>query len=308
MHKYIIKRLLLLIPVILGVTFIVFFIMHLTPGDPAKIALGENAPQEQVDRMREEMGLNDHFLIQYARFVKKAATGDFGRSYDTKKPVFDEVFSRFPATLRLTIAGIIIAVLIGIPVGIISATKQYSILDYSTMILALLGVSMPNFWLGLMLILFFSVRQGWLPSGGSGTLAHIILPAITLGTGVAAIITRMTRSSMLEVIRQDYIRTARAKGVAENVVINKHALKNALIPIVTVIGLQFGYLLGGAVLTETVFTWPGVGRLLVEAIKRKDTPTVLASVVFLSVTFSIVNLLVDILYAYLDPRIKSQYR
>ncbi len=308
MHKYIIKRLLLLIPVILGVTFIVFFIMHLTPGDPAKIALGENAPQEQVDKMREEMGLNDHFLIQYANFVKKAATGDFGRSYDTKKPVFDEVFSRFPATLKLTIAGIIIAVLIGIPVGIISATKQYSILDYTTMILALLGVSMPNFWLGLMLILLFSVRFGILPSGGSGSFAHIILPAITLGTGVAAIITRMTRSSMLEVIRQDYIRTARAKGVAENVVINKHALKNALIPIVTVIGLQFGYLLGGAVLTETVFTWPGVGRLLVEAIKRKDTPTVLASVVFLSVTFSIVNLLVDILYAYLDPRIKSQYR
>lgn len=308
MHKYIIKRLLLLIPVILGVTFIVFFIMYLTPGDPAKIALGENAPQEQVDKMREEMGLNDHFLVQYARFVGKAVTGDFGRSYDTKKPVFEEVFSRFPATLKLTIAGIIIAVLIGIPVGIISATKQYSILDYSTMILALLGVSMPNFWLGLMLILFFSVRYGMLPSGGSGTMAHLILPAITLGTGVAAIITRMTRSSMLEVIRQDYIRTARAKGVAENVVINKHALKNALIPIVTVIGLQFGYLLGGAVLTETVFTWPGVGRLLVEAIKRKDTPTVLASVVFLSVTFSIVNLFVDILYAYLDPRIKSQYR
>ncbi|WP_425539906.1 nickel ABC transporter permease [Microaceticoccus formicicus] len=308
MHKYIIKRLLLLIPVILGVTFIVFFIMYLTPGDPAKIALGENAPQEQVDKMREEMGLNDHFLVQYARFVGKALTGDFGRSYDTKKPVFHEVFSRFPATLKLTIAGIIIAVLIGIPVGIISATKQYSIMDYSTMILALLGVSMPNFWLGLMLILFFSVRYGMLPSGGSGTLAHLILPAITLGTGVAAIITRMTRSSMLEVIRQDYIRTARAKGVAESVVINKHALKNALIPIVTVIGLQFGYLLGGAVLTETVFTWPGVGRLLVEAIKRKDTPTVLASVVFLSVTFSIVNLFVDILYAYLDPRIKSQYR
>ena len=308
MHKYIIKRLLLLIPVILGVTFIVFFIMYLTPGDPAKIALGENAPQEQVDKMREEMGLNDHFLVQYARFVGKALTGDFGRSYDTKKPVFHEVFSRFPATLKLTIAGIIIAVLIGIPVGIISATKQYSIMDYSTMILALLGVSMPNFWLGLMLILFFSVRYGMLPSGGSGTLAHLILPAITLGTGVAAIITRMTRSSMLEVIRQDYIRTARAKGVAESVVINKHALKNALIPIVTVIGLQFGYLLGGAVLTEPVFTWPGVGRLLVEAIKRKDTPTVLASVVFLSVTFSIVNLFVDILYAYLDPRIKSQYR
>lgn len=308
MHKYIIKRLLLLIPVVLGVTFIVYFIMYLTPGDPAKISLGENAPEEQVEKKREEMGLNDPFIVQYFRFVKNAMKGDFGRSYDTKKPVFDEVFSRFPATLKLTIAGIILAVLIGIPVGIISATKQYSAVDYSTMILALLGVSMPNFWLGLMLILLFSVKLGVLPSGGAGTLKHLILPAITLGTGVAAIITRMTRSSMLEVIRQDYIRTARAKGVPENVVINKHALKNALIPIVTVIGLQFGYLLGGAVLTETVFAWPGVGRLLVEAIKRKDTPTVLASVVFLSVTFSIVNLFVDILYAYLDPRIKSQYR
>ncbi len=307
MHKYIIKRLLYLIPVIIGVTFIVFTIMHFTPGDPAQLILGESAPQPAIDKLREDMGLNDPFLIQYFNFLKNAVKGDFGTSYTTKVAVFDEVFSRFPATLKLTIAGMLIAIVIGIPVGIISATKQYSITDNVTMVLALLGVSMPNFWLGLMLILLFSVKLGVLPSGGDTGLLSLILPAITLGTSVAAIITRMTRSSMLEVVRQDYIRTARAKGVPEKDVINKHALKNALIPIVTVIGLQFGYLLGGAVLTETVFSWPGIGRLMVEAIRKKDTPIVLASVVFLSITFSVVNLFIDILYAYLDPRIKSQY-
>lgn len=308
MYRYILRRLLMLIPVIIGVTFIVYTIMFFTPGDPALIMLGETAPQEQVEKWREDMGLNDPFIVQYLRFLKNGVRGDFGRSYSTKKPVFDEVFSRFPATLKLTITGLIVAVAIGIPVGIISATKQYSAVDSISMVLALLGVSMPNFWLGLMLILLFSVKMGLLPSGGDMGFKSLILPAITLGTGVAAIITRMTRSSMLEVIRQDYIRTARAKGVMEKKVINKHALKNALIPVVTVIGLQFGYLLGGAVLTETVFSWPGVGRLMVEAIKQKDTPMVLASVIFMSVVFSIVNLLVDILYAFLDPRIKSQYR
>ncbi|MBC8589591.1 nickel ABC transporter permease [Wansuia hejianensis] len=307
MHKYILRRILLLIPVTIGVTFIVYSIMYFTPGDPAMIMLGENAPEAELIKLREEMGLNDPFIVQYGRFLKNAVQGDFGRSYSTKKPVFDEVFSRFPATLKLTVAGLAIALVIGIPVGIISATKQYSLMDSVSMILALLGVSMPNFWLGLMLILLFSVKLGLLPSGGDAGFSAMILPAITLGTGVAAIITRMTRSSMLEVIRQDYIRTARAKGVKEKKVINKHALKNALIPIVTVVGLQFGSLLGGAVLTENVFSWPGVGRLMVDAIKQKDTPMVLASVIFISVTFSIVNLVVDILYAYLDPRIKSQY-
>ncbi|MCQ4922712.1 nickel ABC transporter permease [Tissierella carlieri] len=308
MHKYIIRRLLLLIPVMLGVTFLVFTIMYFTPGDPAKLILGESAQPEQVEALREEMGLNDSFIVQYFRFITKALTGDFGRSYSTKKPVFDEVFARFPATLKLTVAAMIIAVIIGIPVGIISATKQYSALDSISMIGALIGVSMPVFWLGLMLILVFSVKLRVLPSSGSDTLLHLILPAFSLGVGSAAIITRMTRSSMLEVIRQDYIRTARSKGVAEKKVINKHALKNALIPVVTVIGLQFGGLLGGAVLTESVFSWPGLGRLMVDAIKQKDSPTVLASVVFISVTFSVVNLLVDMLYAFIDPRIKSQYK
>ncbi|HAE91962.1 MULTISPECIES: nickel ABC transporter permease [Tissierella] len=308
MHKYILRRLLLLIPVILGVTFLVFTIMYFTPGDPARLILGESAQPEQVAALREEMGLDDPFIVQYFRFITKALTGDFGRSYSTKRPVFDEVFARFPATLKLTVAAMIIAVLIGIPVGIISATKQYSLLDSIAMIGALIGVSMPVFWLGLMLILVFSVKLRILPSSGSETLLHLILPAFALGVGSAAIITRMTRSSMLEVIRQDYIRTARAKGVAEKKVVNKHALKNALIPVVTVIGLQFGGLLGGAVLTESVFSWPGVGRLMVEAIRQKDSPMVLATVVFISVTFSFVNLLVDLLYAFIDPRIKSQYR
>ena len=308
MHKYVLKRILLLIPVLLGVSLLVFAIMSLTPGDPAQLILGENAPKEAVLKLREEMGLNDPFFMQYFRFVKNAIMGDFGRSYTTGREVFGEIFARFPNTLILAVIGIIISVCIGIPIGIISATRQYSFLDSFSMVIALLGVSMPVFWLGLMLILTFSVKLGWLPSGGFDGLKSIILPAVTLGVGSAAIITRMTRSSMLEVIRQDYIRTARAKGVAEKVVINKHALKNALIPIITVVGLQFGHLLGGAVLTESVYSWPGVGRLMVDAIRQKDTPTVLAAVVFLAAAFSVVNLLVDILYAYVNPRIKSQYK
>jgi len=308
MHKYIFKRILLLIPVLLGVSFLVFSIMSFTPGDPAQLILGESAPKAAVTALREEMGLNDPFLIQYGKFVLNAIQGDFGRSYTSGREVFGEIFQRFPNTLILAIIGVVIAILIGIPVGIISATKQYSIIDSISMIAALLGVAMPNFWLGLMLILFFSVGLGWLPSGGFGGWKSLILPSITLGTGAAAIITRMTRSSMLEVIRQDYIRTARAKGVSEKKVINKHALKNALIPVITVIGLQFGYLLGGAVLTETVYSWPGVGRMMVEAIRSKDTPVVLAAVLFLATTFSIVNLFVDILYGFIDPRVKSQYK
>ena len=307
MHKFILKRLLMLVPVLLGVSLLVFAIMSFTPGDPAQLILGENAPAEAVAELREEMGLNDPFILRYARFVGDAVTGDFGRSYTSGRDVSGEIFSRFPNTLILAALGVILAVAIGIPVGILSATRQYSLIDSGSMIFALLGVSMPNFWLGLMMILVFAVNLGWLPSGGFSNWSSLILPAITLGTGSAAIITRMTRSSMLEVIRQDYIRTARAKGVAENVVINQHALKNALIPIITVIGLQFGYLLGGAVLTETVFSWPGVGRMMVDAIRQKDTPTVLGTVVFLATTFSLVNLFVDLLYGFVDPRIKSQY-
>lgn len=307
MTKYILRRILLLVPVIIGVTFIVFSIMYITPGSPAQVILGENAPEEKVKQLEEEMGLNDPFLIQYGRFLKNGVQGDFGRSYQTNRPVFQDVLQRFPGTLKLTFAATFVALIIGIPIGIISATKQYSLMDSISMLLALLGVSMPGFWLGLMLILLFSVNLRLLPSAGDSGFKSIILPAITLGTSMAATVTRMTRSSMLEVIRQDYIRTARAKGVSERKVINKHALKNALIPIVTVVGLQFGGLLGGAVITETVFSWPGVGRLMIEGIRQKDSPVVIASVIFLATAFSIVNLIIDILYAFLDPRIKSQY-
>lgn len=309
MHKYILRRLVMLIPVMLGVSFVVFTLMHLTPGDPARIMLGESAPQEDVQRLREEMGLDDPFLVQYGRYVKNAVVNqDIGRSYVTNRPVAGEIMDRFPSTLKLAGLGVILAVAIGIPTGIISATRQYSVFDQVSMVAALIGVSMPNFWQGLMLILLFSVNLGWLPSSGFTSLKHMILPAITIGTSSAATITRMTRSSMLEVIRQDYIRTARAKGQAESIVINSHALKNALIPIITVIGLQFGYLLGGAVLTESIFSIPGVGRLMVDSIKSRDFPVVQGGVLFIAITFSVINLFVDILYAFVDPRIKSQYK
>lgn len=309
MHKYILRRIAMLIPVMLGVSFIVFSLMHFTPGDPAKIMLGETAAKADVERLREEMGLNDPFLVQYGRYIKKAVVDqDIGRSYISKRPVATEIMTKFPATLKLAAAGVIVAIAIGIPVGIISATRQYTLFDSVSMMVALLGVSMPSFWQGLMMILFFSVKLSWLPSSGFTSVKHLILPAITLGTGSAAIITRMTRSSMLEVVRQDYIRTARAKGQSESVVINQHALKNALIPIITVIGLQFGGLLGGAVLTESIYSIPGVGRLMVDSIKSRDFPVVQGGVLFIAITFSVINLLVDILYAFVDPRIKSQYK
>ncbi len=309
MHKYIFKRIIMLIPVILGVSFIVFTLMYLTPGDPARIMLGESAPEEDVIRLQEEMGLNDPFLVQYGRYVRDAVVyQDLGRSYTSNRPVFTEIITRFPATFKLAATGVAVAIAVGIPTGIISATKQYSLFDSVSMVAALIGVSMPNFWQGLMMILLFSVNLGWFPSSGYNTVSHMILPAITIGTSSAAIITRMTRSSMLEVIRQDYIRTARAKGQNETIITLKHALKNALIPVVTVIGLQFGYLLGGAVLTESIFSIPGVGRLMVDSIKSRDFPVVQGGVLFIAITFTIVNLFVDILYAFLDPRIKSQYQ
>lgn len=298
-----------MIPVIIGVAFIIFSMMYFTPGDPARIILGESAKAEDVAKLREELGLNDSFLVQFGRYVKKAVVDqDIGNSYSTKRPVTTEIMDRFPTTLKLAALSIVIAVVIGIPVGIISATRQYSIFDNVSMVLALIGMSMPNFWQGLLLILFFSVYLGWLPSSGFSSFKHMILPAVTIGTSTVAVIARMTRSSMLEVIRQDYIRTARAKGQVESKVINHHALKNALIPIITVIGIQFGYLLSGAVLTESIFAVPGVGRLMVTSIKERDFPVVQGSVLFIAVAFSLVNLLVDILYAFVDPRIRSQYK
>ena len=308
MHKYILKRLLMLLPVLLGVSFIVFAIMDFSPGDPVQLYLGDNYSQEAYDEISEELGLNDPFLVRYFRYVTHAVTGDLGTSYSTKNPVAKEIFARYPATLRLAGAAIFFAVILGIPLGIISATKQYSLLDTGSMVVALAGVSMPNFWLGIMLILIFAAGLGWFPSSGDKGLISLVLPAITLSASSLATITRMTRSAMLETIRQDYIRTARAKGLKELVVVIKHALRNAMIPIITSAGLQFGFALSGAVLVETVFSWPGIGRLLVDAIKMQDVPLVLGIVLVMAISFSVINLIIDILYAFFDPRIRSQYK
>lgn len=307
MSKYILRRLLMMIPVMLGVTFLVFFIISLTPGDVASLILGNGATEQTVIELREEMGLNDPTIVQYGSYMKNLLLGDMGTSYSTGKSVYGELAQRFPNTVKLTLTAIFLSVLISIPIGVVSATRQYSIFDNVGMILALIGVSMPSFWTGLILIIAFSLHLGWFPSGGMEGLRSLILPAFTLAVGSTASITRTTRSSMLEVIRQDYINTAKAKGVSKNVVVRKHALKNALIPALTVIGLEFGVLLGGSVLVETVFSWPGIGRLMVDAIQGKDTPVVLGCIILFTISFSLVNLAVDILYAYIDPRIKSNY-
>ena len=300
----------MMIPVLLGVLVIVFFINQFMPGDPAiMLAGGEEATPEEIERVREDLGLNDPISVQFFNYVKGLILeGDLGTSYATKQPVFDEVMDRLPTTVTLAIVSILLAVIIGIPTGIFSAIRQYSWIDYTSMGLALVGVSMPNFWQGLMNILIFAIYLRWLPASGFYGWEYWILPALTIGTSSAAIITRMTRSSMLEVIRQDYIRTARAKGLSEKVVIIKHALKNALIPIITVIGIQFGGLLGGAVVTETVFAIPGLGKYMVDSIKSRNYPVVQGGVLMLALIFSVVNLVVDILYAYADPRIKSLYQ
>lgn len=308
MLRYILKRLLMAIPVLLGVTFIVFTIMSFTPGDPVQTMLGDNYTQEAYDEITEELGLNDPFLVRYVRYIVDLVQGDMGTSYSTKRPVADEIFSRFPATVRLAGAAILLAVVFGIPLGVISATKQYSFFDSGSMFVALVGVSMPNFWLGIMLILLFAANLGWLPSSGDKDLLSLILPAVTLSANSLATITRMTRSSMLETIRMDYIRTARAKGLRESTVIIHHALRNAMIPVITSVGLQFGFALSGAVLVETVFSWPGIGRLLVDTIKLKDTPVVLGVVVVMAASFTLINLIIDILYACFDPRIRTQYK
>lgn len=309
MIKYILKRLLVMIPVLLGVIFIVFCLIEITPGDPVRLMLGDSAREEDVIAMREELGLDDPFLVKFGRYVGDIVLhGDFGDSYETGSPVMSEILVRFPMTLRLAVLSALVAVVVGVVCGIISATRQYSIFDNMATAVSLFGVSMPNFWQGLMLVLIFSVILGWLPASGSYGWQYWILPAITLGTSSAASIMRTTRSSMLEVVRQDYIRTARAKGQSEGVVVMRHALKNAMIPVITVIGLQFGNLLGGSVLIESVFALPGIGKYMIDAIKMRDFPVVQGSVLFLAITFSFVNLAVDIIYSYIDPRIKSQYK
>ncbi|MBP3524183.1 MAG: ABC transporter permease [Clostridia bacterium] len=308
MLKFIGKRLLMLIPVLIGVSLIVFTLMQLSPGDPAMIILGAQAAPEDIAILRESMGLNDPLIVQFFRFLLGMFTLDFGTSYKDGMPVLTKLLEALPYTAELTFCAVLLALIIGIPAGIISATRQYSIFDRIASVLALIGFSTPNFWLSIMLILVFSVNLKWLPVSGTGSILHLVLPSIALGVQSAAVFTRMTRSSMLEVLNMDYIRTARAKGLSERVVILKHALKNALIPVITVVGLQIGLLFGGAILTETVFAWPGVGRLMIDSIRAKDTPVVQGGVIFTASIFVFINLLVDILYAYVDPRVKAQYK
>jgi peptide/nickel transport system permease protein len=303
MTTYFTRRLLQSLIVLLGVSFVVFFILHLT-GDPALVLLPPDASPEDVRRFREAMGFNDPFLVQYGRFLGGALRGDFGQSIRHGESAFHLVAERMPATFELAGAALLIALALAIPAGIVSAVRRNTAVDYVSTVVALLGQSMPTFWLGIMLILLFSVQFHLLPSSGRGTLEHLVLPAVTLGLFTTARITRLTRSGMLEVLSQDYIRTARAKGVSDPPVVWKHALKNAAIPIVTIVGIELGTLLGGAVITETIFAWPGVGRLSVQAIANRDYPVVQAAVFVLATTFIIVNLAVDIIYTYLDPRIR----
>jgi ABC-type dipeptide/oligopeptide/nickel transport system permease component len=306
MIRYILKRLTMLIPVLLGVTVVSFSLLQIVPGDPAVLLAGEDANPEFIEAVRKEYGFDQPVYVQYLRFISHAVRGDFGISIRNREPVVNLLLQRFAFTVQLSFLSILIAAFIGLIAGVISATRQYSVFDNFSMIGALFGISMPIFWLGLLLMLIFSVNLRWLPAGGSGGLKYFILPAIALGAASAAVIARMTRASMLEVIRQDYIRTARANGLREWVVIYKHALKNAMIPVITVFGLEFGYMLGGAVLTETVFSLPGVGRLMVEGIFQRDYPVVQGAMLLVATTFVLVNLLTDVAYAFFDPKIRYE--
>lgn len=305
MGRYLLQRMLSTIPVVLGVTLAVFAMLHLVPGDPVKMMLGEfQTSPEQFALLESQLHLDEPLPQQYARFLGNALQGDLGYSIRSKRPVMDEIRDNLPSTLILATSGLLIAMAIGMPLGIIAAIRQNTWADLAAMIVALLGVSIPSFALGIMLIFAFSLRFQWFPAAGGGDLKHLVLPAITLGLGAAAIIARLTRSTMLEVLRQEYITTARAKGLRGSVVIVRHALRNALIPTVTILGLQFGQLLAGTVVIETVFGRPGIGRLFVSAILEKDFPLVQGIVLFIALAYVLINLLVDLVYAVLDPRIR----
>jgi len=331
MIGFIIRRILAVIPTILGITIIIFMMLAITPGDPAELLLGERATNESLEAMREYLGLQKPLYVQYGMFLKRVAKFDLGETIWTRQKVYIEIMERFPATIELTLAAMILSSFFGILLGMISATKQYSWFDYTSMLGSLFGVSMPVFWLGLMLMLIFSLNLGWFPMSGrlgvdidltiitnfyildsiltrnwtalKDTLMHLALPAIALSTIPLAIVARMTRSSMLEVLRQDYIKTARAKGLSEVKVVLKHALRNGLIPVVTVVGLQFGILLGGAILTETVFAWPGVGKWLYDGVVKRDYMVIQGGTLLVATIFVIINLIVDVLYAVINPRI-----
>jgi len=330
--RFILHRLLSLIPTVLGISLLVFLMVQLVPGDPAEMMLGERASEQAIQDLRQQLGLDQPLYIQYGMFLSRLVRGDLGRALRTNEKITVEIAERFPATIELSLMAMLFAVTLGMLAGIISATRQYSLFDYASMILSLVGVSMPIFWLGLVLMIIFSVNLGWLPLSGRmsyniqlqsvthfylldsvlagdwkalrDVLWHLVLPAFTLSTIPMAIIARITRSSMLEVLRQDYIRTARAKGLSRFAVHYKHALKNALIPVITVIGLQFGILLGGAILTETIFAWPGIGLWLLNAVYARDFNAVQGGTMLVATTFVSINMIVDVLYAWVNPRIK----
>jgi ABC-type dipeptide/oligopeptide/nickel transport system permease component len=310
---YALRRLLLAVPVLFGVSVLVFAVLHLAPGDPAAIMLGAQSTKEDVERLRRDLGLDQPLVVQYLHWIGQVARGDLGRSIPLGRAVLPEVLLRFKATLLLTAGALVIAIFLGLVAGIVSAVKQYSWLDRMSMGVAVTGVSLPVFWTGIMLIIVFALQLRWFPSSGMSSpygsgpadvLWHLVLPAVTLGTASAAALARLTRSSVLEIIRQDYVRSARAKGLAERAVIARHVLKNAVNPIITVLGVQVGFLLGGAILTETVFSWPGLGSMMVRAIQARDYPLVQGGVLLIATTFVVVNLIVDLLYAVFDPRIR----
>jgi peptide/nickel transport system permease protein len=308
MLRYLIRRLLLTMPVLVGVATLVFALIHFIPGDPAQAMLGEGASPADVAQLRERLGLDRPLIAQYGSFLRGVLHGDLGVSLRNDQPVTQQILERMPATVELALASMAVAVLIAVPLGIIAAVWRGTFADYTAMTLSLVGISVPNFWLGPLLAIVFAVELGWLPVGGRGTLAHLILPAVTLGAALAAILARMTRASLLEELREPYVLAARAKGVSRARAVLHHALRNSLIPIVTILGLQFGVVLTGAVITETIFAWPGIGRLLIQSISFRDYPLVQGCVLLIAVTYVGVNLITDLTYGFLDPRIRVDRR
>lgn len=306
MLRYLFRRVLLTIPVLLGVATLVFSLIHLVPGDPAQAMLGDGASPQDVADLRASLGLDRPLLEQYGTFMRQAATGDLGRSFRTGQPVTAMIVERLPATAELALAAMLVAILLAVPLGVVAAVWKGTALDHGAMTFALAGVSIPNFWLGPLLAIVFAVELGWLPVSGRGTLGHLVLPAVSLGLALAAILARMTRASLLEELRELYVRAARARGVSPAAAITGHALRNSLIPLVTIVALQFGAVLTGAVITETIFAWPGIGRLLIQSIGFRDYPMVQGCILLIAVTYVTVNLLTDLVYGMLDPRIRLE--
>jgi peptide/nickel transport system permease protein len=306
MLRYLVRRLLLTLPVLLGVATLVFALIHLVPGDPAQAMLGEGASQEEIVKLQHVLGLDRPLLSQYRSFLVGIAHGDLGTSFRYNAPVTAQIREKFPNTAALALAAMLVAVVFAIPLGILAAVYRGTMIDHAAMTLALLGICMPNFWLGPLLAILFAVRLGWLPVSGIGGLSHLVLPAVTLGAALAAILARMTRASVLEELRELYVLSARARGLSGTRAVVHHAFRNSLIPIVTIIGLQFGAVLTGTIITETIFAWPGIGRLLIQAINFRDYPLVQGCILFISITYVAMNLLTDLTYGFLDPRIRVE--